>query len=178
MRCFLILTAILFLLIAGGAAFVWSGYYNVAANVPHWDLTHSFLSTVRERSISTHSRGITPPPSKDPKLIDIGFRNYHAMCRLCHNAPGFSRTETAQGLNPAPPDFTRKDVTMRSDAQVYWIVKNGMKMTGMPAFGSTHSEDELLGTVMFVKRLPNLKSEEYAGMVKAAGLREEGEHHH
>jgi len=171
MRLFLILTAILCLLIAAITTFLWSGWYNVAANVPHWSVTHWFLLTVRERSISAHSKRITVPSLKDPKLVDIGFRNYHAMCRLCHNAPGYSRTEIAQGLNPAPPDFTSKDMKRRGDAEYFWIVKNGIKMTGMPAFGTTHSEDELWGIVLFLTRLPDLKPERYGAMVKAAGLK-------
>jgi mono/diheme cytochrome c family protein len=67
-----------------------------------------------------------------------------------------------------------------SDAELYWIIENGIKMTGMPAFGPTHSKDELWGMVVFVKGLPNLKPEEYAAMVKTAGLQEEKEddHHH
>jgi hypothetical protein len=69
---------------------------------------------------------------------------------------------------------------MRNDAELYWVIKNGIKMTGMGAFGPTHSEDELLGMVVFVKRLPKLKPEEYAAMIKSVGLQEEREddHHH
>ena len=177
MKLLLTLTAILCFLIVLIAAFVWSGSYNIAANVPHWGITHWFLEKVREQSITTHSGGITVPPLKDPKPVDIGFKNYHAMCRLCHNAPGYSRTEIAKGLNPNPPDFASKDVKMRSEAQLYWIVKNGIKMTGMPAFGPTHSEDELWGIVVFVKGLPSLKPEEYNAMVKTAGLLENQTHH-
>jgi mono/diheme cytochrome c family protein len=158
--------------------FVWSGAYNVAATVPHWKVTHWFLEKVREQSITTHSRGITVPSLKDPKLADIGFKNYHAMCRSCHNAPGYSRTEIAKGLNPKPPDFASKDVKMRKEIKLYWIIKNGIKMTGMPAFGPTHSEDELWGVVAFLKKLPSLKPEEYKAMVKAAGLDGEGEDDH
>lgn len=98
--------------------------------------------------------------------------------RSCHNAPGYSRTEIAKGLNPNPPDFTSKDVKMRKETELYWIIKNGIKMTGMPAFGPTHSEDELWGIVVFIKGLPSLKPEEYQAMLKAAGLDKEKEDHH
>jgi len=178
MKLLLTLTAILCFLIVLIAAFVWSGSYNIAANVPHWGITHWFLEKVREQSITTHSGGITVPPLKDPKLVDVGFKNYHAMCRSCHNAPGYSRTEIAKGLNPNPPDFTSKDVKMRKETELYWIIKNGIKMTGMPAFGPTHSEDELWGIVVFVKGLSSLKPEEYQAMLKAAGLDKEKEDHH
>lgn len=177
MRIIVALLIILGLLIATIATFVWSGSYNVAANVPHWKITHRFLEEVRERSISAQSRAIVVPSIKDPKLVDIGFKNYHAMCRLCHGAPGNPRTEIAKGLYPNPPDFTLKDIKMPNEAELYWIIKNGIKMTGMPAFGPTHSDEELWGIVAFLKGLADLKPEEYQTMVKAAGLHDIQPHH-
>ena len=177
MRISLTLTAILCFLIVLIAAFVWSGSYNVAANVPHWKITHWFLGIVRDRSIFTHSKGIIIPSLKDPKLLDIGFKNYHGMCRVCHGTPGSSPNEIAKGLNPSPPDFTSKSIEMPSDAELYWVIKNGIKMTGMPSFGPTHSEDELWGIVTFLRRLPKLKPEEYNTMVKASGLSYSMEQH-
>jgi hypothetical protein len=178
MKSFLVFVFVIGFLIVVVTVFVWSGAYNVAATVPHREITHWFLGKVRDRSISAHSKGITVPSLKKPKFFDGGFKNYHAMCRVCHNAPGYSRTEIAKGLNPNPPDFTSKDVKMRGEAELYWIIKNGIKMTGMPAFGPTHSEEELWGIVTFLKRLPNLKSEEYRSMVKASGLDKMKEDHH
>ena len=179
MKTLSILFVILGSLIGAIVAFVWSGSYNVAATVPHWGITHWFLEEVRERSISAHSRKIVVPSLNDPKLIGAGFKNYHEMCRLCHGAPGYSRTEIAKGLYPLPPDLTKEELVKRqNDAELYLVIKNGIKMTGMPAFGPTHSEDELLGIVAFLKRLPNLKPEEYRSLVKAAGLDKEKEDHH
>jgi len=177
-RCLLTLTIVVCLLIAGVAIYIWFGFYNVGATVPHWGITHWFLEEVREQSISVHSKEITVPPLKDPKLFDIGFKNYHAMCRLCHGTPGNPRSEIAKGLYPIPPDFSQKDIKWGSDAELYWVIKNGIKMTGMPSFGPTHSEEEIWGIVAFVKGLPSLKHEEYRSMVKAAGMDKEKEDHH
>jgi len=179
MKIFLSVLATLCLLIGVVAAFVWSGSYNVAATVPHWKATHWFLEQVRERSISAHSRGIIIPPLEDSKLFDIGFENYHAMCRLCHGAPGYSRTEIAKGIYPSPPELASQDVVKSlNNAELHWVIKNGIKMTGMPAFGATHSEDELWAMVAFVKRLPDLKPDKYSAMVKAARLQREREDDH
>jgi mono/diheme cytochrome c family protein len=176
MKLFLTLTAILCFLTISIVVYVWLGSYNIAASVPHWDITHWFLGKVRDQSISAHSRGIIVPSLMNPKVLNIGLNNYHAMCRLCHSAPGYSRTEVGKGLNPAPPDLVSGDtLKKRKDAELYWVVKNGIKMTGMPAFGLTHSEDELWGIVTFLRRLPKLQAEEYKTMVKAAGLRENEE---
>lgn len=180
MKLVFTLTAILCFLVVLIAVFVWSGRYNVAANVPHWDVTHWFLGKVRDRSISSHSKGIIIPSLKDPKLVDIGFDNYHAMCRLCHGAPGYSQTEITLGLYPRPPDLISKDVQEWKDVELYWIVKNGIKMTGMPAFGPTHSEDEVWGIVAFLRRLPKLNPKGYQAMVEAGSFKKEGveDHHH
>ncbi len=181
MKLLLTLIAILCFLIILIAAFVWSGIYNVAATAPHQGITLWFLEKVREQSISAHSRTISILSSENPERINIGFRNYHAMCRTCHGAPGYSRTEIAKGLYPAPPDLASEDVLKKlNDAELYWIIENGIKMTGMPAFGPTHNEDEIWGIVAFIKKLPGLKPEGYKAMVKAAGLHGEREddHHH
>ncbi len=179
MKFFLALFVAVLLLIGAVAVFVWSGGYNVAATVPHWDVTAWFLGEVRNRSIAFHSKAIQPPPLKDSKLIKTGFREYHAMCRLCHGAPGYSQTELAKGLYPKPPDLGSKNKLPLSDSEFYWVVKNGIKMTGMPAFGPTHGEDELWAIVAFLKRMPNMEAKEYEAMVREAGQhKEEKDHHH
>jgi mono/diheme cytochrome c family protein len=170
MKLCLILLGAICLIVAGIAVFVWTGTYNVAATEPHWSATVWFLNEVRERSISVRSRGIIPPSLRDQRLVEIGFRHYHEMCRLCHGAPGVPAEEFAKGLNPKPPNLTSKDVQELSRSELYWVVKNGIKMTGMPAFGVTHTEEELWAMVAFAKCLPDLKPEEYEAMVKAAHL--------
>jgi mono/diheme cytochrome c family protein len=172
---------VIIFLSASLAAFVWLGIYDVAASGSHWGITVWIIEKVRDRSIAVRSKAIPTPPLDDPKLVAEGFGHYHALCRLCHSAPCYSQVEIAKGLNPEPPDLVSdEEVKWRGDAQLYWVIKNGIKMTGMPAFGPTHSEYELWGIVAFIKRLPNLKAEEYNAMVKAAIFPEGGDisHHH
>lgn len=158
---------VIVLIILGGAVFVFSGFYNVAADVPHFKVTFLMLGEARDRSIAYHSRNIVPPSLKGEKLVSIGFPHFHEMCRLCHGAPGFHRLELAEGLYPNPPSLASDDVQRDlSDAELFWIVKSGLKMTGMPSFGKTHTEKQIWGIVAFLRRLPNLSPEEYAAMVK------------
>ena len=179
MKLFLTLIAIVCFLVVLIAVFIWSGVYNISARVPHWGITVWLLDEVRERSISVHSKQITILSSKSSERISIGFRNYHAMCRVCHGAPGYPESEITQGLYPKPPELASKDVQGESDAELYLIIENGIKMTGMPAFGPTHSKDELWGIVAFVRHLPNLSPEDYRAMVKRTGFKEDaGEDHH
>ncbi len=178
MKFFGVLLAVILLLIAAGAGFVWSGFYNVAASVPHWQGTSAVLEVARERSIDYHSDGISPPSLDDPELLESGFHHFHPMCRMCHGAPGYERLEFAKGLYPSPPDLTDDHVREEfTDAQIFWIVQNGLKMTGMPAFGPTHSDNELWGLVAVVNQLPEMTPEEYRAKIGTQGHGEGMEGH-
>lgn len=169
MKNFIVLLVCSCLVLAALGAYVWSGHYNISARVPHWNATHELLETVRDRSIAAHSKNIVLSGVDDPRLGEIGFHHYHAMCRLCHGSPGFSPEEFAQGLYPAPPSLTTGNVQKEwNDAALFWIVANGLKMSGMPAFGVTHSTEEILGMVMFLRRLPGQSAAEYRSLVDTA----------
>jgi mono/diheme cytochrome c family protein len=179
MKSLAAIVVFLFIVVVAVAVYVWSGTYNIAANVPHWDITHEFLEIVREKSIAAHSKDIKAPPLDSQKLVDTGFHHYHPMCRLCHGAPGYPMNEFAMGLYPKPPNLQSEHVQEEfTDAALFWVVKNGLKMTGMPAFGATHSDDELWGIVAFTRRLPGIQPNDYENLVKAAGLGDEADHHH
>jgi mono/diheme cytochrome c family protein len=155
------------LIIGAVAFFVGSGRYNVAAIEPHWNVTTWLMVEIRDRSIAFHSKGIQPPALKNMELVPKGFTEYHAMCRLCHGAPGESLLEFAQGLSPKAPILASHAVQARGDHELYWIVKNGIKMTGMPAFGPTHDEEEVWSIISFLRQLGNLTPEKYEAMLKA-----------
>jgi mono/diheme cytochrome c family protein len=178
MRYILIVLVAILVVIGAAAAFVWSGAYDVSARVPHWGITIWLLKTVRNQSIAAHSKEVSVPPLKDRMNVELGLHHYHAMCRLCHGASGYPREEFAQGLYPSPPHLASGQVQNWSDAELDWIVDNGLKMTGMPSFGVTHSKEEMWAIVAFLRRLPNLTAEGYNALLKAAGLQGEIERHH
>ncbi len=163
-----ILTVIVILIVAG-LIFVYSGWYNFAATVPHWHITFEAIQTAVDRSVAHYSQSVVLPSQKDGTLMDIGFRHYHAMCRLCHGAPGYEREEFAQGMYPKPPDLATSDIEKAPDKEVFWVVSNGLKMSGMPAFSPTHPPNEILGMVRFAKTLPQMKPQDYKRLVSAAG---------
>jgi mono/diheme cytochrome c family protein len=163
------LIIVVVVLLGGCAIFIWSGVYDVAATVPHWTLTKLLLEGIREQSVAYHSRGIQSPSLTDPGMISIGFKHFHETCRLCHGAPGVSRLEFASGMNPSPPDLKSIDAQENSDRELYWIVENGIKMTGMPAFGPTHTKEQLWAIVAFLRQLPKLTPEQYGEMSREAG---------
>ena len=97
--------AVLTLLAALAAAFVYSGDYNIAADDPHWPLTERLLATLRTRSIEARASNLDVPDLTDAALIRQGDGNYDSMCTGCHLAPGMESTELSRGLYPAPPAF-------------------------------------------------------------------------
>ena len=178
MKCLLIIFVAVLLLVAAAGAVVWSGFYDVSARLPHRRATLWFLETLRNRSISEHSKTVRVPLPTGRTLTEVGLRHYHPMCRLCHGAPGYPREEFAEGLYPSPPDLRSDEVQDWQDAALYWIVDNGLKMTGMPAFGVTHSKEEMWGIVAFLRLLPKLKPSDYSALLKEAEMPEEKDMHH
>jgi hypothetical protein len=77
------------------------------------------------------------------------------MCVICHSAPGIEQSEISKGQNPEPPDLG-EEVLKSSREELFWIVKNGLKMTGMPAFGLSPSDREIGDIVGFITRLPDI----------------------
>jgi mono/diheme cytochrome c family protein len=161
-------------IIGGITAYVFSGFYNISAMVPHWSITFDILEEARDQSISYHSKGIVAPSLKDPKMEDAGFHHFQDTCRLCHGAPGIGPSEFAQGLYPSPPDLASSDLHREmNDSKIFWIIKNGLKMTGMPSFGVTHSDQEIWDIVAFIDRLSTLQPDQYKAIVKEANQRDE-----
>jgi mono/diheme cytochrome c family protein len=153
---------------------VYSGMFNVAADEPHGSVTLRILEAVRERSIASRANDVTVSANlEDAKIIASGATEYAEMCTGCHLAPGMKDTEMRTGLYPKPPNLV--DVgARRTPAQQFWIIKHGLKMTGMPAWGLTHDDERIWSMVAFVRKLPGLTPAEYHEMTEAG----EGGHHH
>jgi mono/diheme cytochrome c family protein len=161
MRTFIWLMALVLLVALVGLTLVWNGSYDVGADSPHRGYTRALLEYARERSIDRRSRGIDVPQLDDPALIAAGAEHYAAMCTGCHLAPGVTGSELREGLNPMPPDLTQQRAA-RDPGRTFWIVKHGVKMTGMPAWGVTHDDASLWGIVAFVEQLPQMTPDRYA----------------
>lgn len=153
------------LAIAGVLTFIYSGLFDVTATAPHWDITYRVMYTMREQSIKRQARDVKVPELDDPQKIHAGFKSYHAMCVTCHNAPGAAPTEISKGLYPEAPNLAQSGKS-RTPAELYMIIKNGLKMSGMPAWESSHSGDEIWALVAFLRTLPNVSDDEYQAAVK------------
>lgn len=162
--------------------FIYSGAYSVAADEPHAGVTEKLLETLRERSVAVRADEIPVPDLDKASLLENGAEHYAAMCTGCHLAPGMGDTELRQGLYPVPPKLAEQGTTGTYDpARAFWIIKHGVKLSGMPAWGATHDDESIWGLVAFVRKLPELSAEEYESMTAGAGEshgHDHGDHAH
>jgi mono/diheme cytochrome c family protein len=173
MRLIKTVLIVIALLIVGLGAYIYSGVYNIGADSPHTPPVYGLLQLLRERSIQRHSAGIRPPKLNDPKMIAEGAEHYAAMCSGCHLAPGLADTEIRPGLYPTPPEFYKHPPG--DPGWQFWVIKHGVKLTAMPAWGGTHDDLTIWAIVAFLQKLPSLTPEQYAQMT--ANAAEEHEHH-
>lgn len=174
--------AVLLLIILAGVAVSLGGVFDVRATTSENAMTRWFLQSQRERSLARLVEAPDEPDSlKVEEMLEVGASHYDAMCAECHAVPGRQSTEIAKGLNPPPPDLAASFVQERTNAELYWIVANGFKMTGMPAFAPTHDSSEIWAIVAFVRELPELDADSYAEWTERGGSHEHhgemGEHH-
>jgi mono/diheme cytochrome c family protein len=157
-------------LIAIGLGVVYSGVYNVAASNPPCKLESWFFSTVMDNSVKHHAADIKAPALDNAAMIDSGFVQASNMCVGCHGAPGIP--SQGGGFNPKPPDLS-KGVADLSDAEIFWIIKNGIKMTAMPAYSSFSSDNQIWEMVSFVRLFPKMTPEQYQEYQKRLGQPEQ-----
>lgn len=143
-----------------GLLIIYSGWYNVSAANKPTGFEKWLFGTTSDNSVELHAKGIIAPDLKSPDKIKEGFAHYHAMCQGCHGAPGMEQTEISEGLNPTPPDLSESAQDM-TPQQLFWVTKNGIKMTGMPAWGVTHSDQKIWSIVAFIEQLPGMTGAEY-----------------
>jgi len=146
----------------GAGAFVWSGAYNIGADDPHWAPTRMAVDSLRERSIAARTDDLQIPDLDAHARIAAGAVNYSAMCTDCHLAPGMTDAEIRPGLYPMPPDLTR--LGAEDARRTFWIVKHGIKMSAMPAWGKTHTDTQIWNMVAFIRKLPGMTPAQYQAL--------------
>ena len=163
--CVLTVLVLLAVLLAGLAAFVYSGLYDIGADTPHTRPGFAAMQTLRERSIQRRAAGIAVPGREDPQLILKGAGQYAAMCTGCHLGPGMAESEIRPGLYPRPPNLSR----VRVDPRVaFWVIKHGIKMSAMPAWGISHDDGSFWSMVAFLQKLPSMSPQQYKDIVARA----------
>jgi mono/diheme cytochrome c family protein len=149
----------LVLLVIAVAAVVYSGVFNIAATWPDNSVVEWVLHTTMKRSVQSRAGAATRPPATDEQ-IRAGAHVYSETCVYCHGGPGKDPVDIGKGLNPEPP-YLADTVGDWTTAQLLWIVRNGVRMTGMPSFAGSHKDEEIANVVAFIQRLPKMTPEQY-----------------
>lgn len=139
---------------------VYSGLINISARIPHSAPVEWLLSTASDASIERHASNVDVPDLTDPDLIAAGASDFSAMCAGCHGAPGLARDSVGQGLNPQAPDLVHA-AEHRSPNEIFWVTREGIRMTGMPAWGASHEDPALWPVVALVMQLPSLDADAF-----------------
>ena len=157
---------VIVVLVAAAAVVIGLGLYNFAADAPHNRLTTKIIALARERAIEVRAEDLKVPPLGNPAMIREGAEHYAAMCTGCHLAPAMHDNEIRPGLNPKPPALA--SLPAEEPAEQFWIIKHGLKMTAMPAWGLTHSDAEIWNIVAFLQKLPGLSPVQYRALTRNA----------
>jgi cytochrome c553 len=162
----LALGAVLMAVGIGGLMVAASGVIPMKASAGHWAITEALLQFSKRQSISMHALGIAVPPLEDRSLVLRGAAHYDLGCRPCHGTPRDGRPRVALAMLPQPPELPPR-IAVWSPSELFYIVKHGLKFTGMPAWPSQQRDDEVWAMVAFLQRLPQLEEAEYLALARA-----------
>lgn len=162
MRILAAIGALAIIIAVGAAVFFFGGFYSVAATGEDPSLVKWALIQVRMASIKGHAHDSPPATFKDPARVQAGARAFAEYgCTNCHGAPGANWAKFSEGLRPDPPAL-KELVNDRIPSQLFWVIKNGINMTGMPSFGLAGAKDEdIWSIVAFLKNLPSVSEAEF-----------------
>jgi mono/diheme cytochrome c family protein len=144
------------------AIFFFGGYYNVAGTATEPQFVKWALAHVREASIEYHAKDNPPLSLDDPAIVQAGARAFSERgCVNCHGGPGVEWAKFSEGMRPDPPDL-KELANETSPQELFWVIKNGINMTGMPSFGAIEVPDQEIWTVVaFVKKLPTVSDDDF-----------------
>jgi mono/diheme cytochrome c family protein len=144
------------------AVFFFGGFFNVAATEEDPGIVNWALIKVRMASMVRHAGPAPTINLDDPTIVQAGARAFATRgCVNCHGAPGVPWQKFSEGLRPDPPDLSEVGQE-HEPGQIFWVIKNGIKMTGMPSFQLAGVEDkEIWSIVAFVKKLPKVSEAEF-----------------
>lgn len=143
-----------------GGIVVYSGVYDVSATKQHTAIVYQLLETSLRRSVKLRTSNVVVPSLDSSERVLNGFQLFRTHCLQCHGAPGIAPQPFALGLMPAPASLV---ATAREwpAADIYWVVRHGIKMSGMPAWQYRMNDEQIWDVVAFMKVLPTLSPSDY-----------------
>jgi len=151
--------------VAGVAAFGWLTIRRGFSARDNPSALEAFVArTARKLSIPPSERDARNPFTPTAEVLTEARAHFADHCATCHANDGSGNTEIGQNLYPKPPDMRRSETQNLTDGQMYYIIHNGIRLTGMPAWGGPGKDDDSWKLVLFIRHLPRMTSEEMKEM--------------
>ena len=155
--------------LVGAAGFIGAGFYNVGATKQHFQPVFSVLTLAMHRSVRLHARHIEPPPLQDETMVRRGATCFQDKCVQCHGAPGVAQGDIGKSMQPLPGPLVDATQTFHP-RELYWITRNGIRLSGMPSWEFRLTDSEIWDVVAFLQHLPQLSPQAYAALAQPPGL--------
>lgn len=140
---------------------LWIGLMPISASSGHWRVTSWFLHWVMQNSVRLNAMSVDEPAIvDDPALVRRAAGHFEASCRFCHGAPGKATGPVPYQMTPAPPGLGNSAQAW-APAELFTIVKHGVKFSGMPAWPAPPRDDEVWAMVAFLRALPQMDAAGY-----------------
>ncbi len=163
----LTLSSLLLLAVLIGSAIIYFGLFNVSARGGHWPVVSWVLHTSFRQSVALRAPPASDVPAlDDDDLVTLGARHYQLSCAVCHGEPDARQTRTMLSMLPAPPPI-KEAVSDWEPNELFWIIKHGVKMTGMPHWPARERDDDIWPVVAFLERLSDLDNEQYKALLNS-----------
>lgn len=153
--------ALLTLLFGGVVLLAYSGWLDVSSSARHLAPVEWWLTTTRDRGIERASAAVEVPDLSGPERAERGRRLYTELCEACHGGPGVPPSATGRGLHPSPPDLATSRLSKQEARRVFWVTRHGLRMTGMPAYGESLTDEQIWDLVAFLGRMGEMAPHEY-----------------
>ncbi len=147
---------VLFGLLVGASSLVWVGFRQVSLRaLDEPGRTETYLATKAKRVlVHREARNVQRrQPADRAQSVMIGQMQFRARCASCHGLDGRTPSEIGAALHPRASDLGSENVRAWSDAELFWIIQNGIRMTGMPGFGKNLSDEEIWPLVHYIRSL-------------------------
>lgn len=164
LKAFLLLVGVLIAIGAGIALYVVRT--GVSAREQPGAVESMIARNVRNLAIASRARDLRNPVERTPEVVADGRAHFADHCAICHANDGSGQTEMGQGMWPKPPDMRREETQTLSDGQLFYIIEQGIRFTGMPgwATGTREGEEASWHLVHFIRHLPDLSEPELEEM--------------
>lgn len=165
------LVGVVIAMAVGAVMFIFWGVYNVSALQQHTEPVYTVLTTALDRSISQRAEEIDVPSLDNPAMAQQGLIYYRDKCVQCHGAPGVARQDVGKGMTPVPPNLAHT-ASNRTPAEIFWAIKHGIKMTGMPSWQFIFTDEEIWEIVAFMRQMSKLSPVEYQAIAARVDSKE------